>query len=87
MFAGQLFVFCNVESFKIIRDAQAKKLGKRSLSFDEKKLILQKQLWGVDVDSDALQISAFSLYLALLEDESAKFIQEKIVYLKLKTGK
>ena len=67
-----------VESFKIIRDAQAKKLNKSILSYDEKKLILQKQLWGVDVDSDALQISAFSLYLALLEDESAEFIQEKI---------
>ncbi len=67
-----------VESFKIIRDAQAKKLNKDSLSYDEKKLILQKQLWGVDVDSAALQISAFSLYLALLEDESAEFIQEKI---------
>lgn len=67
-----------VESFKIIRDAQAKKLNKSILSYNEKKLILQKQLWGVDVDSDALQISAFSLYLALLEDESAEFIQEKI---------
>lgn len=67
-----------VESFKIIRDAQAKKLGKSSLSYDEKKNILQTQLWGVDVDGDALQISAFSLYLALLEDESAEFIQNKI---------
>ncbi|MEA3445354.1 MAG: N-6 DNA methylase, partial [Bacteroidota bacterium] len=67
-----------VESFKIIRDTQARKLGKNKLSYDEKKLILQKQLWGVDVDSDALQISAFSLYLALLEDESAEFIQGKI---------
>nr|WP_321411497.1 N-6 DNA methylase [uncultured Carboxylicivirga sp.] len=67
-----------VESFKIIRDALAKKLRKNKLSYDEKKLILQKQLWGVDVDRDALQISAFSLYLALLEDESAEFIRNKI---------
>ncbi len=67
-----------VESFKIIRDAQARKLGKNKLSYDEKKLILQKQLWGVDVDRDALQISAFSLYLALLEDESAEFIRNRI---------
>ena len=35
-------------------------------------------MWGVDVDRDALQISAFSLYLALLEDESAEFIRNKI---------
>jgi hypothetical protein len=67
-----------VESFKIIRDAQSKRLGKNNLSYDEKKLILQNQLWGIDVDSDALQISAFSLYLALLEDESSDFIKEKI---------
>jgi type I restriction-modification system DNA methylase subunit len=67
-----------VESFKIIRDVQANKLGKSRLPYDEKKLILEQQLWGVDVDSDALQISAFSLYLALLEDESPEFIQEKI---------
>ncbi len=67
-----------VESFKIIRDAQARKLGKNKLSYDEKKLILQKQLWGIDVDRDALQISAFSLYLALLEDESSEFIRNKI---------
>nr|WP_319998390.1 N-6 DNA methylase [uncultured Draconibacterium sp.] len=67
-----------VESFKIIRDAQAKKLRKNKLSYDEKKLILLRQLWGVDIDSDALQISAFSLYLALLEDESSEFIRKKI---------
>lgn len=67
-----------VESFKIIRDAQAKRLGISSLSYDDKKQILQKQLWGVDVDGEALQISAFSLYLALLEDESADFIRNKI---------
>ncbi|MRT92486.1 class I SAM-dependent DNA methyltransferase [Ancylomarina sp. 16SWW S1-10-2] len=67
-----------VQSFKIIRDAQAQNLDKSRLSFDEKKQILQKQLWGVDVDSDALQITAFSLYLALLEDESPDFIRNKI---------
>lgn len=67
-----------VESFKIIRDAQARKLGKSKLSYDEKKFILQRQLWGVDVDREALQISTFSLYLALLEDESAEFIHSKI---------
>ncbi len=66
-----------VESFKIIRDAQYEKL-KRNLSYNEKKQILENQLWGVDVDGEALQITAFSLYLALLEDESPEFIQNKI---------
>lgn len=66
-----------VESFKIIRNIQSEKLNRR-LEFDEKKRILEKQLWGIDIDSDALQITAFSLYLALLEDESSVFIQNKI---------
>ncbi len=66
-----------VESFKILRDAQSKKTG-RKLSYNEKKQILENQLWGIDIDIDALQISAFSLYLALLEDEASEFICEKI---------
>ncbi len=66
-----------VESFKIIRDIQSEKLN-RNLAFDEKKSIIEKQLWGIDIDSDALQITAFSLYLALLEDESSIFIRNKI---------
>jgi type I restriction-modification system DNA methylase subunit len=62
-----------VESFKIIRDSHNKKLD-----FDAKKRILKTQLFGIDIDSDALQITAFSLYLALLEDEKPEFIKEKI---------
>lgn len=66
-----------VESFKIIRDILSKKL-KRKLHYNEKKQILEKQLWGIDTDNDALQITAFSLYLALLEDESPEFIKTEI---------
>jgi hypothetical protein len=62
-----------VESFKIIRDAY-----KRKLNLDEKRQILENQLFGIDNDNDALQITAFSLYLALLEDEDSKLIKEKI---------
>ena len=62
-----------VESFKIIRDSYVRKL-----SFDEKKHILENQLFGIDIDNDALQITAFSLYLALLEDESHEFIKHEI---------
>jgi type I restriction-modification system DNA methylase subunit len=47
-------------------------------NYDKKKEILQKQLFGVDLDPRALQIAAFSLYLALLEGEKKEFIQEKI---------
>jgi hypothetical protein len=49
-----------------------------NLSFEKKKKILETQIFGIDVDKTALQISAFSLYLALLETESAEFIREKI---------
>lgn len=66
-----------VESFKIIRDALAKKQN-RQLTYFEKKEILENQLWGIDTDKDALQITAFSLYLALLEDESSEFIRHEI---------
>ena len=66
-----------VESFKILRDSHSKKLN-RKLLYNEKKDILEKQLWGIDIDNDALQITAFSLYLALLEDESPEFIKNKI---------
>ena len=66
-----------VESFKIIRD-ELSNLFKRKLTYQEKKQILENQLWGIDIDNDALQITAFSLYLALLEDEEPKFIKNEI---------
>jgi len=64
-----------VESFKILRDSHKKKLN-----YYEKKRILETQLWGIDTDRDALQITTFSLYLALLEDESPEFIKQEIEY-------
>jgi len=66
-----------VESFKILRDASSIKKG-RPLNYNEKKLILENQLWGIDTDKNALQITAFSLYLALLEDEPSEFIRHEI---------
>jgi hypothetical protein len=46
--------------------------------YDKKVDILRKQIWGIDIDKHALQIAVFSLYLALLEGENPKDIQEKI---------
>lgn len=66
-----------VESFKILRDSLSKKYD-RQLNYIEKKHILENQLYGIDTDKDALQITAFSLYLALLEDESPEFIRQEI---------
>ena len=64
-----------VECFKRIQAS-----FNRTLSFAEKKKILETQLFGIDIDSKALQIAAFSLYLALLETEDPNFIQREIQY-------
>jgi hypothetical protein len=62
-----------VESFKIIQRAYGD-----NVSFERKKKILETQLFGIDIDKSALQIAAFSLYLALLETETPEFIRDKI---------
>lgn len=59
-----------VESFK--------EIVKPNDSYEKKKDILQNQLFGVDNDRNALQIAAFSLYLALIETEKPEFIREQI---------
>ncbi len=61
-----------VESLKMIFQNNPK------LTYEEKKYILQNQLFGIDIDRKALQIAAFSLYLTLIETENPKFIREQI---------
>jgi len=62
-----------LEAFKSIQQAYGDKLD-----FNAKKKILEEQLFGIDSDANALQIAAFSLYLALLETESPAFIRAEI---------
>lgn len=62
-----------VQSFKQIIDSK-----KNKPSFEEKIEILEEQLFGIDIDNKALQITAFSLYLALLDGEDASFIKKEI---------
>jgi len=62
-----------VECFSVIQRSYGRKL-----TFDEKKDILEQQLFGIDIDRKALQIAAFSLYLALLETEDPEFIKHEI---------
>ncbi|HRH44816.1 MAG TPA: N-6 DNA methylase, partial [Pyrinomonadaceae bacterium] len=59
-----------VESFK--------KIVKKEDSYEKKKSILENQLFGIDVDENALPIAAFSLYLALIETEKPEFIRKQI---------
>jgi len=62
-----------VESFqKIVQVKNAEK------DFEAKKTILVNQVFGIDIDAQALRIAAFSLYLALLEDLDAGFIRTQI---------
>ena len=62
-----------VEGFKaIIVRHKAQK------NFEKKKQILENQIFGIDIDKDALQIATFSLYLTLLEDLEPNFIRYQI---------
>jgi type I restriction-modification system DNA methylase subunit len=65
-----------VQAFKKILETQTQKEEK--LSIDEKAKILKKQIFGVDIDAKALQITAFSLYLTLLAGISKEEIQKQI---------
>lgn len=49
-----------------------------NISIDDKVTILQKQIFGIDIDKRALQIAAFSLYLALLASCTKNKIKERI---------
>lgn len=55
-----------VEAFRRLAWLKAKEYG-RPLNRDELHEILQKQIFGLDIDQDAIYVAAFSLYLALLE--------------------
>ncbi len=50
----------------------------KNLSIDEKAKLLKKQIFGIDIDQEALRITAFSLYLTLLEGIEKKQIQKQI---------
>ena len=62
-----------VEAFKeIVKSKNAEN------DYEKKVDILKKQVFGIDIDKQALQIAAFSLYLSLLEGEKSEDIREKI---------
>ncbi len=55
-----------VEAFRRLVRSKAQRLG-RQLSRPELEDILKSQIYGIDIDRDAVSVAAFSLYLALLE--------------------
>ena len=62
-----------VEAFKEIV-----KYNDADNDYEKKVAILKNQIFGIDIDKQALQIATFSLYLSLLAGEEPKDIQEKI---------
>ena len=55
-----------VEAFRRLAWAKNKRLG-RALTRPELHEMLRTQVFGIDIDRDAIYVAAFSLYLALLE--------------------
>lgn len=50
--------------------------GKRKLPFNEKKAILEKCIFGIDIDYHATEVCKFSLLLKLIEDENKASVYE-----------
>ncbi|MFC1783859.1 class I SAM-dependent DNA methyltransferase [Planctomycetota bacterium] len=66
-----------VESFRRIVRYRAIKQGRR-LRFDELRKILRDQLAGIDIEIEAIRVTSFSLYLALLHYLDPPSIREQI---------
>jgi type I restriction-modification system DNA methylase subunit len=49
-----------------------------NLTIEQKSEILKNQIFGIDIDANALQITAFSLYLALLDSCNNKEIRNQL---------
>lgn len=59
-----------VEAFRRLVRSKANRLG-RELSRPELEEVLKSQIYGIDIDRDAVSVAAFSLYLGLLEMDPA----------------
>jgi type II restriction/modification system DNA methylase subunit YeeA len=51
--------------------------GGYKLSFDEKKEILEKCIWGIDIDIHAIEVAKFNLLIKLLESETEPSLRGK----------
>lgn len=67
-----------VETYRKIVEKEAKLLNKRTNQLDKKLLInlLEKNIFGVDKNINALHVSCFSLYVALLDYKEPKEIDD-----------
>lgn len=60
-----------VESFRHLIKRWKKAHQKNEIPFEESKQLLLKNIYGIDIDSQAIHVAAFSLYLALIEEMDA----------------
>lgn len=72
-----------VKALKRLIEGHKEYLGKKP-SVEYKSEILQKNIYGVDIDEKAVRIAIFSLYLTFLEGEDIKKIRDKIIKQKFK---
>ncbi len=60
------------------------KEGQWILSLEQKKNILKQNIFGVDIDTQAVEVTQLSLFLKLLEDETLASIQQGELFFKSK---
>lgn len=66
-----------VKSFKKILFEREKYLNK-TLSLTEKRQLLQKCIYGIDLDGNAIRVAAFSLYIEIFESVDTDLIRQEV---------
>lgn len=73
-----------VEAYRRLVSLHRHARGDQNLNFEELRDLLTRSIHGVDLSEDAIQVAAFSCYLALLDFLEPKSIWEKVRLPKLK---
>lgn len=66
-----------VQAFRRMVDREIKIAGKTNLSKPRLAEIAQKNLFGIDINSEALKVACFSIYIAILDYEDPGTIMDK----------
>ena len=73
-----------VEAYRRLVMLQRRAVGDKNLSFEELRDLLVGSIYGVDLSEEAIQVAAFSCYLALLDFLEPKSIWESVHFPNLK---
>jgi len=66
-----------VQSFRRMVDREIELTGKSNISKDRLAEISQRNLWGIDINPEALRVACFSIYIAILDFEEPSTIMDK----------